>query len=113
VGSLGPDIEQLRDLRRRPAFGVVEHERDPVGGREPAQRRSQRQLIFGRGRDGRGVLDVGDQEVENLGVGGREISSPAVGIDDRAGEDVAQPPARRGRIPELMSRSPRALERVL
>jgi hypothetical protein len=71
------------------------------------------QLIFGCGRDGRCVLDVGDQRVERARVGGREISSPAVGIDDGAGEDAAQPPAGRGRVPELMASSPCALERVL
>jgi hypothetical protein len=109
----GPDIEQLGDLRRRPAFGVVEYERDSVGGCEPAQRSSQRQLIFGCGYDSRGVYDVADQEVENLGVGGREISSPAVGSGDGAGEDAPEPPAGCGRIPELMSRSPRPLESVL
>jgi hypothetical protein len=111
VGSLGPDIDQLRDVRRRPAFGVVEHERDSVGGREPARRRSQPAHLRLRPRRSR-VLDVEDQEVENLGVGGREISSPAVGIDDGR-EDAAEPPAGCGRIAELMSHSPRTLERVL
>jgi len=113
VGRFGPDIEQLRDFRRRPVFGVMEHERDSVGGSEPAQRRAQRELIFGRSGDGRGVLDVGDQRVELARVGGSEISASAVGIGDGASEDASQPPSGRRRIPELMARSSRALERVL
>jgi len=84
-------------------------ERPPVGRTTSML---EAQLIFGCGHDGRGVLDVEDQEVESLGVGGREISSPAVGIDDGR-EDAAEPPACRARIPELMSRSPRPLESVL
>jgi hypothetical protein len=89
VGSVGPDTEQLCELRRRPVLCVVEYDGDSVSGRERAQRGTEGHLLFGRGEHGGWILDVGDQCVELVDVPGGELGEPAVGIDDAASEDAA------------------------
>jgi hypothetical protein len=89
VGSVGPDTEQLCELRRRPVLRIVEYDGDSVSGRELAQRGPEGHLLFGRSEHGGWILDVGDQCVELVEVPGGEAGLPAVGIDDAASEDAA------------------------
>ena len=57
VGCVGANAEQLSDLRRPPSLGIVEHDGDPVCGREAAQRRPECHLLLGCGKQRR--LDPG------------------------------------------------------
>ena len=113
VRGLGADAEQLAYLGRRPSLRVVEHDRDPVSGDEPAQCRPERQLVLGGGEHGRGIVDVRHQALELVWCTRREVSATAVRVDNSPGEGAAQPSTGGLWVAELLTRSPGALKRIL
>jgi hypothetical protein len=113
VGGLGAHAQQPAYLAGRPSLGVVKHNRNPIRGRELAQRSPQYALILCGSDYQCGILDIRDQAVELLRRAHREISAATMRVNYPPRQDAAQPTTGGAGVADLFACLPCALKRVL